>query len=256
MLLQISPFVRAEPAWLPAAAIFFGIQLVLTWYFGNVVGATAAGQVGAIPSRERTVIVGSLVVGYLCIATALVRQYASVGLLSMYLLFLAKVIEGVASLRFVKKAVDFLAGGGSGSGSLRGVLRGLLPRLKFKFLAAFIALVGFSLVAYVITSDPVVRGRAYDVALIYTLMSFAIAVVGATYRLRAAPSTLNTTGKAGIIFCLAGAAIYDYQSLAGEVVSFMVGTVGYSIGFWIAAIVLVGVSSSALVGAVRSVTPF
>lgn len=256
MVPGVDALVPAVPVWFPAAVIFFGIEFLLIWYFQSVLDRSSTGLSEAVTSRERRLIIGSLVVGYLFLAVAFIRQYASVASLSMYLFFLTRVMEGAASLRFFKKIFEFLSGGSSGASPMRAIFTWFLPRIKYWLLSLFVGLVTISLMVHVLTRDAVIQEPKFKIALIYTLGSFLIAVLGVAYRLRSTPEVFNRVAKFGIILCLAGAAIYDYGTLAGEFVAWGVGIAGYTVGFWVAAVVIFRASASPVLIALRQVTPF
>ncbi|WP_147435205.1 hypothetical protein [Haloarcula sp. Atlit-120R] len=258
MYSQLPYEIPVVPQLLPSIAIFFGFELLLLWYFNQFLNSTAAGKSGGIQSNERTVIVGTMTIGYLFLMTAIIRQYSSISALSLYLFFLAQTIEGAASLRLYKKVVDIITRRHSSnirSSSIQSIYSRIYPRIKYSFLILFIISVTISFIVFVITRGPVVHGTAYDIALAYTVGSFLIAALGVTYRVRGTPQVFNKTSKLGVVLCLAGANIYDYQTITGEIVAFSVGAVGYTIGFWLAALFLLKSGTSPIVSFIRRMTP-
>ena len=225
---------------------------LLQWYFQLVLDKTENNLSVIIMSRERLMIVGAFSVGYLLLMTAFVKQYASVGILSLYLVFLAQTMQGAASLRFFHKILDVLSGHSSSSGSL---LSGLIPKIKYRLLGLFVTLIVLSLAVHVLVNGAIFRDVGYDLALLYTGFSFVTAALGVLYRLRDAPESLDGTVKLGIMLCLAGAAIYDYQTLIGDFLAFGIARLGYTVGFWIAAVALINSSVSPLVRKVRQLSP-
>lgn len=239
-------FVPVAPTWLPSVAVFFGLQLLLIWYFDDII---VSQEFDYLTDQERKVTVGLLVVGYLFVSTAVIRRYASVPVLSLYLFFLAQTIEGAATLRFFARVRSYIQT--SGSATSGKVVSWLRPHLRHWLLVLFTCLVATSFAIYVLTQGPVVSGQVYDLSLIYTITSFTLSTLGIQHRLKNTPDVLNRTARIGLILCLVGGGIFDYNSLGGELLAYGIGLIGYTFGFWLAAIGIMSGTASPTVASIR-----
>lgn len=228
-LLQASALFDFVPDWLGPAIVFFGVQLIL-------LGAMQKSLSEAFPfwsqlnGRESTVVITGLALGFLFVASSVLQRYNAVRFYAILLFCLGRIIEGAASVRFYKKILHLIR-----YEEFQGDTR---QRLKRYLVLFFVLIVSGWAVIRILEDGPFYGSTIDSIKLVWTLLTLFIATFGISYKLRFADDVFNRGMKFGFILCVGGAEIFNMTVLL-DYLSFVSGTIAYSLGFWSAFILLV-----------------
>lgn len=231
--IQISQWLLVPDASnLPVLAMILGLELM---FFGVVtMGIEDIPIVDAMPSRERRVVTASLAMGFLFAALSLLQS--NLDLYAVYLFLLFRTIEGAAAVRFYQKVAHII------------VTQSLPTSNRFKKKAKHLLLVfaivagGFGVALNIIANA---SGRTfpwYQLAVVYTIVSFLLAVLGVRWRLQLISDDINTPLIIGLALCIGGAEIFNFGSIFTEIAVISTGSITYQAGFW-AAVLLTGINT-------------
>lgn len=221
--LFLSWFFNYVPDWFGAALLFFGVELVL-------VGAVK----GSLSERldfwddlnywGRFGVIGGFAVGTLLCWSAVLRELGLIWGYTVLLFALGKVAEGAAAVRFYRKIESLLRRGEWPGGS----------KLLYRLAVVFIVVLGIYAVVEIRRSGPFFNSTWYEIKAVWTLVIWALASLGIWWKVRDLQGTVPKEIMTGFVLCVGGAEVFNYQSLSGDVVALLAGSVAFSIGFWLA----------------------
>jgi hypothetical protein len=222
--LQSNWIVDPIPQNLPTWAMVLGLEALL---LGTVLEVGEQIPVfNSMNDREQFVITMALAIGFLFLALSILRS--AYDIYATYLFLLFRTVEGAAVVRFYRKVLYVLQ-----NWSLPGSTS--LGDKALHYLVVFSVLAGgLGLAFNVLSNGPVFRSFWYDLALIYTVTSFLLAFLGANWRLQVVENKLNGLIIVGFALCVAGAEIFNYASISGDIAVTFAGAITYMIGFWVA----------------------
>ncbi len=178
----------------------------------------------SVPLQNEGRVAIVLSIGFFFLTIGVLRRYNLIPVYIALLYVVGSMIEGVGQVRFLRKIHSFLRGQGAGGGILR--------NLKYKLLSAFVVLLGGTIAIQLFFSAPTYGSAIPQVALIWTLMTFILTVIGLSHRVLPLKTELPSGMAIGYVVAVAGSEVYDL-TLAGEVIFILLGGVGYSLGFWL-----------------------
>lgn len=232
-LTQILPWsIGPVPPNLPVVAMILGLEIM---FFGIVsLSIEDIPLVDAMPSREQRVVTASLALGFFFAALSLLQS--DFDLYALYLFLLFRTIEGAAAVRFYQKVAHVI------------LTQSLPASSRFKKKAKHLLLVfavvagGFGVALNIIANASDRTFPWYQLAGVYTVVSFLLAVLGVRWRLQPITDDINTLLIAGLAMCIGGAEIFNFGSIFTEIAIISAGSVTYQIGFW-AAVLLTGLNT-------------
>lgn len=219
----------AVPAWAGPTAIFFGIEILIVKAVDQGLSETIAPR-GNLTTRERRVIVGGFALGILFLASAVLRAFDAIWLYATLLAGIGQLISGAAAIRFYKKVI-YSTREHRIPGSLRSKVKRLLTWIFVMTLIGWFVFI-------ILTRTNFVSGISESVQFTWTVYIFTTSVLGLLFKLRHAGDVLDTKLKTGLILCVAGASIHNIAPLAASLLSYLVGSIAYTIGFWMGALAL------------------
>lgn len=226
--LQLSFIFDFVPEWAGPTAIFFGIELLLLGAVQQALPRTFVFWT-RLNSREELVVTGGFAIGLLFTTSAVLRYFNALWAYATLLFCLGQLISGAATVRLFKKIIYI-----SREQQLPGNLHDKVKRMLFRVSVILIA--GWLVFLYL--SETRVYGNK-SLQFIWTFVIFSMAVLGITFKLNYADAQFNRYLKTGFILCIGGASIFNIQPVLLDIVSMILGSVVYMIGFWIAAIFLI-----------------
>jgi len=237
--LQAGLFLNSVPGWLAPALVLIGIELVLIRYIEQSVNVVArrpeiddnsSTGMTALPHRDYQLLIGGLTLGILFSAIAVIQRFQISNLYAMLLLFCGRAIEGVVAVRFYKKVVRFLR--------TRQLSGDLAKRVRHKLTMLFIIVVGVYLLGYALLRGPFLRSLGYTIQFVWTVTTLFLTAFGLRWKLRPVQDRFDRKVILGVILFVTGAELFNYTFL-GELAATVVGSLGYTVGFWFAAALLI-----------------
>lgn len=212
------------PATLPTWAIVLGLEAL---FLNTAISVSNQHPLfRSMTARERFVVTASFALGFFFASLSVLRN--AYGLYAAYLFLLFRTVEGAAAARFYRKVV-FAVRNRSLPGSTTMSDRALHYMVVFSILVA-----GLGVAFNVLSKGPVFRSVWYDLALVYTVVSFLLAFVGAHWRVRSLSDDFNGGIAIGFALCIGGAETFNYASIAGEIGTTVAGSATHLVGFWAA----------------------
>lgn len=227
LVLQVGFFVDYVPEWLGPLLMASGIFYLIIGYFETSILQT---ELSASP------------VALVMMATGLmllfVQSYLSLGpIVIVILLAFTRWIEGVAAVRFYQKVAYVLRHRDlPHTGTLT-------DRVALKLLMLFTVIMGGWAVLLVLTRGPFIRSLTYDLALVWTLVSATISILGMSLKFLSIRDQLPLISLFGFAVASTGAELFNFTSLFTELKVFAVSNISYSLGYWVAVYLWLRVSS-------------
>jgi hypothetical protein len=226
MLLQVSWFVDYVPPWLGIVLMSIGVLSLQARVYENEYrndnDLYEDDPLSIITWIGFFIAAGGLVAmvyeAYLRIPVIMTTIFISVG----------RYIEGVAAVRFCQKISDafHIRSLSSGHGGLR-------LKLMFILATVFAVIAAGWIIIFLMLWGPLEVSYEYALTLFWTIATVIISSIGLLAKIYPTYPTLNTQFMIGTVLVIAGAEIYNFSNLGQEVISFVVVSVAYAIGFWI-----------------------
>lgn len=137
-------------------------------------------------------------------------------------------LEGVAGVRFLQKVEYLLVEHELSFG------KSLRERAVYMALSFFVVIVSGWTAVYILARGPIVQSVAYDILLVWTLMTFITSALGVIWKVWSIKDTLPFSLLVGITICFAGVEIYNYTFLLNEILAFLLGSISYSLAYVVA----------------------
>ena len=235
--LQAGFLVDSVPTWLAPLIVLFGVEYILVWYIEGSVNIVASEEFNhgsdniiTIPTRDYELLISGIGFGIMLSAIAVIQEFQISNIYIILLLFCGRAIEGVTAIRFYKKVSRFIRTREWG-GELR-------AKIKHKLLILFIIVVGLYLVGFAIVHGPFFRSLGYTIQFVWSLTTLLVTAIGLRWKLRPVREEFNRKLIRGVILFVTGAELFNF-ALIGELIATMAGSIGYSVGFWFAAAILI-----------------
>lgn len=238
-VLQTGFFIDSVPRWLAPLLVLLGIELILIYHIERSIHVVPKGQETrasestdeiTIPVRDYQLLIAGLTLGILLSAIAVIQRFQISNLYAMLLLFCGRAIEGVAAIRFYKKAIRFLR--------TREWSGDFGARAKHKLTMLFIVIVGIYLAGYALVNGPFLRSLGYTIQFVWTITTVLLTAVGLRWKLRPVEDQFDGKIILGVILFVTGAELFNFTFL-GQLAATLIGSLGYSVGFWFAAAFLI-----------------
>jgi hypothetical protein len=221
--LQVDVVVDFVPGLLGPTLIFFGLELVLVGTFLSVF--RRAGVLSRLTNREQFLAVGGVAVGLLFAASGALRRLDLLDPYVVFLFALGRVLQGASAARFYRRILDVLRGRGGG---------GVGGRIRRGSITLFVCFFAGWLAVRVLTQGPIVGTVGQSLRLVWTGFVVVTTALGITWKLRHAEDTLDRGLRPGLVLCVTGAEVYNFASIGMELGTYLVGSVAFSLGFWVA----------------------
>lgn len=248
--LQIVP---AVPSWLPPAVVLVGMELTFLWIAKEELLPQISPTIG-VTNLERKAILVTFVSGVLITSMPLIQVFGLRAPFMILLFALGQSIEGVASIRFYVRVGQWLNSEGSGLDSkwAKARLTELKYRFKYRVFIYFTILFSVSLIVSLLSVTNLRIPPLRIFALFWTISMLIISVFGLNWKLRDIDNQLPRTARLGLILAISGAVTFGFGSWEIELAAQAIGAVGYALGFWYGAIVLVSRHRSQTVARLRT----
>lgn len=227
-VLQLRYIFDSVPRTLPVWLLVLGLEALI---FGFLIRAGERSELfRPLSARSKLVTSIGLTFGYLFVSLSVISAHYD--LYAAYLFVLFRTVEGAAAVRFYRKVVHVLRHRSTDLSSGTG--------RAYKYVSTFfVSIVGTGIFIQILLNGPYIHTVLWDLALVYTGVSLAIAVIGAWWRLRDVRDGINSGISLGVLLVVGGAEIFNYTLLAQEIVVTLFGSLSYSIGFWGAVLIRV-----------------
>ncbi len=237
LILQLGFLIDSVPLWLAPLLVLLGVEFILIWHIEQSINVVASekpnqksGDKIAIPTRDYKLLVSGMTFGILLSAIAVIQEFQISNIYAILLLFCGRAIEGVAAIRFYKKVSRFIRTREWG-GDFR-------AKMKHKLTMLFIVVVGFYLIGYAIVHGPFLRSLGYTIQFVWTITTLLVTAIGLQWKLRPVREKFDRKLILGVILFVTGAELFNFAFI-GQLVATIAGSIGYSIGFWFAAAILI-----------------
>lgn len=218
------------PDGLGVGLIFIGLEVLLLGSF-QMVFEQRPGLADRLTIRERAIATGALVLGILLSGSAVVQQYELIGLYTVYLVGLGKLIQGAATARFYHHVVEAVKAGRIPKLVIKRVKRGAVVLLG-------LAITGWVVMELINFYTPTITVLSWFPE-IWTVIVLLTASYGVLRDLRFADEPMNTHLKIGFVTCITGTAVYNGATEI-DLAAFGLGLVVYTLAFWLAIVRLFG----------------
>jgi len=163
--------------------------------------------------------------GILFITIGSLQRYQLVIHYMGILFFIGSLITGASHVRFWKKVELFLR---------RQEYGGNLARtIKYGLLSLFVIISVGSIFFELVISNPFGATFFSQIAFAYTLLVLGLSIIGLSKRVLPLREQIDNRLVYGFILTIAGTQIFDL-SIVNAILFMGIGTVGYTVGFWIA----------------------
>jgi len=228
-VLVLQWFIETTPSGLPILVIVLGLEFI---FFGVVdMAKSDVPIIDSMPPQERKMVSLCLALGFLFAALSLLQSNLSVYAVYLFLLF--RTLEGAAAVLFYQKVAHVITN------------RSLPSSTRFKEKAKHLLLVfaivagGLGVAFHLLADASGTNFPWYQLAGVYTIVSFLLAILGVRWRLQPLSDDMNTPLIVGLALCIGGAEIFNYGSIFTEIAITGLGVLTYQAGFW-AAVVIIG----------------
>lgn len=236
--LQLGVLLDSVPRWIAPLLILLGIEFVLISHIRQSVNIIAVDDPQeknfndkiAIPTRDYNWIIGGMTFGILMSGIAVIQVFQISNLYAILLLFCGRMIEGVAAIRFYKKVL-YLIRERRWGGDIR-------TKVRHKLTVLFIVVVGLYLMGYALIYGPFFRSLGYTIQFIWTVTALLVTSLGLRWKLRHVRDQFDREIILGVILFVTGAELFNF-TFFGELAATLVGSLGYTVGFWFAAAFLI-----------------
>ena len=227
-ILQMGLLFDYLPGWLGPTLVFFGIELVLVGVIDDTLPSIFSNW-AQLNSREQLLTVSGLSIGPFILGSSVLHQYGGVQIYAALLFCIGRLIEGASGVLFYKKILHLIE-----YREFQGHTR---QKFKHYLVLLFVVIASGWVAIQVWERGGYFAPQVTEIKLIWTLLTLFIATFGISYKLRFASGVLNKSTKLGFILCIGGAQIFNLQEIL-ELATSAAGILAYTIGFWIAFVVL------------------
>jgi hypothetical protein len=218
------------PEWVAPILVILGIEIIIGRKIVLAIGNLQKTRQVQITNREQRAIIGGLTLGILFSALAVIQKVQISNEYAILLLFCGRAIEGAAAIRFYKKIIVFLRDG-KYSGSI-------VSKVKHKLTILFILSITIFVFIYILIDGPIFNSIGYSVQFLWMISVLSITTLSLRWKLRPVWGIVDRKSLIGVLFFVGGAEIFNHSFL-GEVVALIAGAIGYTLGFWFTAALLV-----------------
>jgi len=230
-VLQLGDLVlESVPKWVAPILVILGIEIIIGRQIFLAIIDLQADKKIQINGREQRVIIGGITLGVLFSALAVIQKYQVSNEYAILLLFCGRMIEGASAVRFYKKLVVFLRG--------RKHSGNMISKAKHKLTLVFISSITIFISMYLLINGPVFNSLGYSIQFLWTITVLSITTLGLRWKLRPIWGIVDRKLLIGILSFVGGAEIFNHP-LLGEIVAVLAGSIGYTLGFWFAAALLI-----------------
>lgn len=225
--LQIGAFVPTIPPGLGAAVVVIGLTIMVGAYTRITMQelSSQSERIYGIGLEDRQLAAWSFGTGILFLTIGALQRYQLVVPYVALLYLVGNMISGVAHVRFWKK-IEMLLRKQEFTGDLA-------RTVKYGLASMFVVIIVGSMFVWLVLSAPFSAPLAVQFAFAWTLLVLGLSIVGLSKRALPLRTQLDNKLIYGFILTIAGSEIFDL-TLAGNVGFLLVGSIGYSIGFWVA----------------------
>ena len=223
---------RFVPNWLGPTIVFFGSEFILI----GAIKTALSEQIDYwhdFHQRKQKSIIAGLVVGILALASAVIQTYDLLTPYGIFWFALGRILEGVATIRLYQRIERYFWGDGS---SAR--FSSVFSSIRHRLLSVFVIMIAIYFIIEILKSGPFIYTSRYDIALVITGLIVTLTSLATRRKMRVVRDDFPQEIILGYFLCIAGAEIFNL-SITGDIVSFIVGDIAYSIGFWYGAYVWV-----------------
>lgn len=219
MILQISWLFDYIPNWIPTLLVFSGVTI------------SSIGLFLSLRSREREDRL-PLLACFLFMLGALVGIYdfyvTYPGILAIFLISFARYIEGIAVLRLYQK-VEYMFR----EGELPSEYSVSMPKKSLLWLSAtFLIILSISFYSFLVLAGKIDVSFGYSVAILWAIITVFYTIVGLSIKFGAIDAQISSFFTYGLILVIAGAEIYNFSNIRGDLISWIAGSIAYSLGYW------------------------
>lgn len=229
-VMQLSWVFNHEPPWLGPAVMTVGV-LVFGYGYANSISR----------SGFQTWAIGGGILGLF----VLPWYVSQTGLFAAAFYLLGKWFSGIGAVRFYQKVQKVVykrrmtMNGTAVVTQERRDGRGHLWRtitlfFGFKLAIFLVVLVGTGIALYLLAFGPLVVTVAYELLVVWTLVTLLISILGLTWKFWSLRGELPVTVTGGIIILISGAQIYNYRLLVTDITLFIAGEVVYTLAYVLA----------------------
>lgn len=230
-MLQVGDLVlESVPKWIAPILVILGIEIIIGRQIFLTIVDFQANKKTQISSREQRVIIGGLTLGVLFSALAVIQRHQISNEYAILLLFCGRMIEGASTVRFYKKLIVLLRD--------KKYSGDIISKVKHKATIVFIFSISIFIFIYLLINRPVFNSLGYSIQFLWTITVLSITTLGLRWKLRPIWGVVDRKLLIGILSFVGGAEIFNH-SLMGEIVAVLAGSIGYTIGFWFAAALLI-----------------
>lgn len=220
-LLQVGWFVDFVPAWLGPLLVGTGIILLI---------------IGLIHRYE--IIVGDIpyqpdyrfgLLLLTCLATMYPWITTHTDVFALTVVLFARTLEGGTTVRFSQKILKFKETSNWGGGG-----KELKRKILYRMTGVLAIILGVWIAIGLVIFGPISNSLAYDLALVWTLVTLSVAVLGVVWKLSKVDQTVPVLLGLGVVLAFAGVEIYNYINFITQIGSFVLGNIAFTSGYLIA----------------------
>jgi hypothetical protein len=225
--IQTGALLPTKPAGLGAAVTVIGLTIMMGSYVRITLQEmdSQSREAFDVEMKNRRLAGMSFAGGILFITIGSLQRYQLVVHYMGILFFVGSLITGVSHVRFWKK-VELLLRKQECSGNLA-------RTIKYGIISLFVIIIVGSILFELVVSNPFGATFVSQLAFAYTLLVLGLSIVGLSKRVLPLREQVDNKLVYGFILTIAGTQIFDL-SLTNALLFMIIGTVGYTAGFWFA----------------------
>lgn len=213
-IVQISWFIDSAPYWLASTILAISLLIIVisqSYWLGK--------RLERYSTWQTTIGISALTIG---LYTGLYVKYT--GIFVLLAIFIGKWIEGAAGVRLLSKLYYSISEQSMPPGSMK-------KRVIRIFFIYLIISIGLLLISGILIQSDYFR-IGFQVRSIWTITIIAVTTISFNWKRKILNKSQNRLTTVGLLLLVIGSEIYSFEFLTLNIISSLIGSVGYTLGFW------------------------